>query len=190
VWCAEWRFGWHWVTREPGFGVLVFLALLNALVHAWPVATDPTALVRALEFHARLFAILIATIYAGELIWRDVDVRAAPLLAALAARPRLRLDGRAVGVLSGLMALPLALWGLALLLPLLRGAAPAPRCAAHWLLGIAAAQFIVLFVGSVLVHRMLQHKTIAHLVLITAWVAAIALGVSAAARPWALWGQC
>ncbi len=190
VWCAEWRFGWHWVTREPGFAILLLLAVLNATAQAWPVSADPSALLRALEFHGRLFAILIATIYAGELLWRDHDVGAALVLSALPAAPRVRLDGRAVGVLCGLLLLPVALWLLAVLLPLWRGAAPVPRCAAQWLLGVATAQFIVLFVLSVIVHRVLRHKTVAHLLLISAWIVAIALGADALARPWTQWGHC
>jgi ABC-2 type transport system permease protein len=187
---AEWRFGWRWVTRERGFAVLLALAVLNAAANGWRVAADPTALVRAVEFHARLFGILVATIYAGELIWRDRDVRAEQLLGVLPVGAALRLDGRATGVLTALLALPVALWAVTALLPLLRGAVPAVACSAGWLLGAAAPMFVVAFVVSLLVHRLVQHKTIGHLLLIAAWVGAIALGVDAAARPWSVWGWC
>jgi ABC-2 type transport system permease protein len=187
---AEWRFGWRWVTRERGFAVLLALAVLNAVANGWRVAADPTALLRAVEFHARLFGILVATIYAGELTWRDRDVRAEQLLGVLPVRAALRVDGRATGVLTALLALPVALWAVTAVLPLLRGAVPAVACSASWLLGAAAAMFVVAFVVSLLVHRLVQHKTIGHLVLIAAWVGAIALGAEAAARPWSVWGWC
>jgi ABC-2 type transport system permease protein len=187
---AEFAFGWRWVLKERGFAALLILALLNAVVNGWRVADNPTELVRALEFHARLFGILIATIYAGELVWRDRDVRAEEMLRALPASPGLRLVARASGVSSALLALPAALWLSAVVLPLLRGVAPDPICAARWLLGVSAPTFLVLLAVSLAVHRAVSHKTGAHLLLISAWVVAIALGVDGLAQPWGAWGSC
>ncbi|MFN9213644.1 MAG: hypothetical protein ACK6DK_03585 [Gemmatimonadota bacterium] len=187
---AEWRFGWRWVLRERGFAALVILALLNAMANGWPVAADPEALLRALEFHARLFAILVATIYAGELAWRDRDVRADGLLAALPASPATRLAGRTAGVLTGLAALPLALFGLGVALPALRGASPDAACAARWMLGVSAPGFAALLLGSLGVHLVVRSKTVAHLLVIAAWVAAIALGARGLAAPWGGYGRC
>lgn len=189
-WRAEFAFGLHWVLRERGFGVLLALALLNAAANGWRLADDPTALTRALEFHARLFAILVATIYAGELVWRDRDVRAQALLDALPVQQDLRLVARAAGVMLGLTLLPIGIAVMAALLPLLRGTAPDVACSAVWLGGVAGSGFVLLFTLSLAVHRIVQHKTGAHLLLISAWVAAIALGVDALAQPWSLWGDC
>lgn len=187
---AELTFGWRWVIRERGYTALIVLAVLNAIANGWRVADDPTALVRALEFHARLFGILIATIYAGELVWRDRDVRAEEMLRALPASPMLRLIARASGVGLALLALPLALWGVAVVLPVLTGSAPHPLCAARWLLGVSAPAFLLLLAISLAVHRAVNHKTGAHLLLISAWVLAVAVGVDALAQPWASWGSC
>lgn len=187
---TEFRFGWRWVTRERGLGVLLLLAVLNALANGWTVADDPSALVRALEFHARLFAILIATIYAGELVWRDRDVRAQELMDALPSAAGLRLAGRSAGVALALLALPAVLALSAVLLPALRGATPDAWCSLRWLLGVSAPQFLLLFGVSLLVHRVINHKTVAHLSLIALWVLAIALGFGQLAEPWAQWGSC
>jgi ABC-type transport system involved in multi-copper enzyme maturation permease subunit len=187
---AEILFGWRWVLRERGFAALLLLAVLNAAVNGWRVADDPSALVRSLEYHARLFGILIATIYAGELVWRDRDVRAAEMLRALPASPGGRLIARASGVGLALLALPAALWLVAAVLPLLQGVTPDPHCAARWLLGVSAPAFLGLLAVSLAVHRAVDHKTGAHLLLISAWVMAIALGVDALARPWQVWGHC
>jgi hypothetical protein len=188
---AELRFGWHWVTHERGFAALLFIALLNAVANGWSVSHDPTALVRALEFHARLFAILIATIYAGELVWRDRDVRADALFDALPVPAWVRLTGRAGGVALALLTLPVLLTMVALVLPKLTGAsAYAPLCSARWILGIGAPAFLGLLTLSLAVHRMVNHKTVAHLLVISAWVLAIALGADALARPWSQWGSC
>lgn len=187
---AEYGFGLHWVLQERGFAVLLLLALLNAIANGWSVAADPSALVRALEFHARLFAILIATIYAGELVWRDRDVRADALLDALPSGRDLRLVARAMGVLTALLALPLIIAMTGAVLPLLRGGRPDVTCAAAWLGGLGSLLFAGLFIISLALHRIVQHKTGAHLLLIAAWVSAIAAGVDALAQPWQVWGFC
>lgn len=187
---VEYAFGLHWVLKERGFGLLLLLALLNAIANGWSVATDASSLVRTLEFHARLFAILIATIYAGELVWRDRDVRADALLHALPSSPNLRLASRAAGVLTALLALPLTITTAALGLPLMQGGAPNVSCATTWLGGVGSLLFVGLFVVSLAVHRMVQNKTGAHLLLIAGWVGAIAAGVDAFAKPWQLWGWC
>ena len=188
---SEIGFGWRWVTRERGFAALLILALLNAVANGWSVSGDPTALVRTLEFHSRLFAILIATIYAGELVWRDRDTRTEEMLRALPVAALARLVGRAAGVALGLLALPMLLVAVATLLPLVAGTgAPATLCAARWILGYTAPTFVALLVVSLVVHRLVDHKTVAHLALISAWVIAIALGVDELARPWSVWGMC
>ena len=187
---AEWRFGWAWVLRERAVWALVILALLNALANGWPVARDSAALLAALEFHSRLFAILVATIYAGELVWRDREVRIDGMLRVIPGASGVRLAGRTAGVLSGLLVLPAALWVLSVVLPLLRGGASAPVCAARWLFGVSTPLFVGLLVGSLTVQRLLRSKTVAHLTVIGAWVTAIALGVRALAVPWAGYGVC
>lgn len=190
VWSSEYRFGLRWVLRDGGFVVLLGLALLNAFANGWSVATDSTALVRALEFHARLFGILIATIYAGELVWRDRDVRADAILDALPASRELRLLARASGVMTALLLLPLGVSLASLVLPLLRGGTMNATCTIPWLAGVGTVAFTLLFAASLAVHRIVQHKTAAHLLLISAWVAAIALGADALAQPWSRWGNC
>lgn len=190
IWSAEYRFGLHWVLRDGGFVVLLGLALLNALANGWSVAHDSTALVRALEFHARLFGILIATIYAGELVWRDRDLRAHAMLDALPASRELRLLARASGVLTALLLLPLGVSLASLVLPLVRGGTMNATCTIPWLAGVGTVAFTLLFASSLAVHRIVQHKTAAHLLLISAWVAAIALGADALAQPWSRWGDC
>lgn len=186
----EYAFGLRWVLHERGFAVLLLLAVLNAIANGWTVAGDSTALIRALEFHARLFAILIATIYAGELVWRDRDVRAQALLDALPVHRELRLVARATGVFTGLLALPLSLTLAAALLSLLRGGSGNIGCASAWLGGVGSLLFTGLFVISLFLHRIVQHKTAAHLLLIATWVIAIAAGAEALAQPWQLWGLC
>jgi hypothetical protein len=187
---AEFRFGWQWVRRERAVWALVMLALLNAFANGWPVARDSAALLGALEFHSRLFAILVATIYAGELTWRDREVRIDVLLRVIPGAAGVRLAGRTAGVLAGLLVLPAALWGLSVVVPLLRGGAPDAACAARWLFGVSTPLFAGLLLASLAVQHVLQSKTVAHLVVIGAWVTAIALGARALALPWPGYGVC
>ncbi|MDX2184283.1 MAG: hypothetical protein SFW08_09885 [Gemmatimonadaceae bacterium] len=188
---AEWRFGVRWALRERGIVALVLLATLNAIANAWPIAgLDNAAVLRATEFHARLFGILIATIYAGELVWRDRETRADALLGALPTAARVRLLGRAVGVGVSLAVLPAALFLVSIVLPLLRGAMPDLGCAARWMLGTSLPEFWGLLAVSVVVHAIVQHKTVAHLLLIAAWIGAITLGLRALAVPWSGYGVC
>ena len=197
-WRAEYRFGLHGVLHERGFAVLLLLALLNAVANGWSVANDSTALIRALEFHARLFAILIATIYAGELVWRDRDVRVQELLDALPVQRELRLVARSTGVLTALLTLPFSTFAAAMLLSMAHGMNKDTGgvlsahivCSAKWLAGVGSLQLAALFAISLAMHRMVQHKTAAHLLLIAAWVIAIAAGADALAQPWQVWGGC
>ncbi len=190
AWRSEFRFGLHWVLRERGLRVLLFLALLNAIANGWPLAADASDVIRGIEYHARLFGILIATIYAGELVWRDREAGAAALLDALPISRDHRLAARAAGVLSGLLLLPAALAMAGALLVLIGGQLSAMPCAMLWLAGVGGMLFTLLFVVSLLLHRVVQHKTAAHLLLISAWVLAIALGADALATPWQVWGSC
>jgi hypothetical protein len=89
-----------------------------------------------------------------------------------------------------LLALPLLLALVGVVLPMLRGAAAEVGCAIGWLAGVGGLSFTLLFAASLAVHRLVQHKTAAHLLLISAWVAAIALGADALAEPWRSWGAC
>jgi hypothetical protein len=83
-----------------------------------------------------------------------------------------------------------ALYGVAVLLPLLRGASPAPACGARWLLGVSAPLFAALLLGALAVHLIVRSKTVAHLLVIAAWVGAIALGARGLAASWVGYGRC
>lgn len=187
---AEWRFGWQWVRRERAVRALVLLAVLNAGANGWSVAGEREALLRAVEFHARLFAILVATIYAGELVWRDREVRIDEMLRVIPQRAGIRLVGRSAGVFAALFVLPLALWVVTIGLPLMRGGVPAPWCSARWLFGVSTPQLVAVLVSALAVHLIMRAKTVAHLVVIGAWVTAIALGARALAEPWGGYGVC
>ncbi len=183
-------FGFRWTVAERGFLALAIIAALNAIANAWSAAPDMGEVLRALEFHARVPAILIATIYAGELVWRDRELRIAPLFAVLPGPPPLRLVGRTLGVIAAQGVLVGILLLAALALVRARGTMPPIACALGWMAGVAWPLFAGLLLASLAVHLVVRRKAAAHLLLISLWVGAIALGATGLARPWPAFGRC
>lgn len=196
------RFDARFVFRSPAFFVLLAIGVLNAWGGLWyageldgtEVYPATRLMVQALEGSFTIIPIIIAVFYAGELVWRDRELRVDALLRALPGSPAVRLAARTAGVLCGLLLLPTVLWALAAVLPLLRGGTSAPMCAARWLLGVSAPQCAALLLLSLLVQlvvrRLRGSKTVAHFLVIGAWVAAIALGARGLAVPWSGYGVC
>ncbi len=179
----------RWMLRDAGWRVLSLLGAVNVGVHALveaPLAASPAdATAHAmlmLGTHARLFLILLATIYAGELVWRERDDRSAPLLDTLPITTGAMVAGRIAGCIVAQCALVGLLAGVA-------GAATvmAVGRAIEWvpLMVAVATQVAVPFVGwmllALLVHVLVQQKVVAHLLVIAGWVLAVlASGGSAA----------
>ncbi|MFN9310712.1 hypothetical protein [Gemmatimonas sp.] len=189
------RFTASWMVHDGGWRIVRVLAVLNATANAAarPItrtAGEPpfVAVLLLVSEHARLFLILLATVYAGELVWRDRDVRVHEVVAALPVSRTALLLGRVQGLLlaQGRIVLPLAVS--ALLVAAFRGDASTTHGAAWlaqwvaWSLFVLWLPFAQLTLLSLAVHLLLDHKVAAHLLLITGWVLAVVLdgqGVSA-----------
>ncbi|MBY0492212.1 MAG: hypothetical protein K2R93_20400 [Gemmatimonadaceae bacterium] len=175
-----------WITLDGGWRAVSALAVLNAGANAWAAtrgAASAATILDAVYTHSRLFLILLATVYAGELVWRERDVRVASVLDAIGVAPRALFTGRLLGVVQAQLAVigPLVLVGALLAF----GSAPTLRTAAlilTWAVFTLWLPFVQLTALSLAVHALLNHKVAAHLVLITGWVMAVVLdrqGVSA-----------
>lgn len=181
----------RWTWRERGWRVIALLGVLNVFAHA--IGSDGAA-AASLEYaqaialvreHARLFLILLATIYAGEILWRDQDQRVVELVESTPVSTATLVGGRVVGLLLSQAALVTVLLlaaalGLALrhrtavsVLPLLAGGA-------LWVL-VPFAQWLLL---SLAVHVAIRHKVMAHLTLIAGWAAAVALDANGVSAWW------
>lgn len=189
------RFTASWMVHDGGWRIVRVLAVLNATANAAArpitrtVGEPPfVAVLLLVSEHARLFLILLATVYAGELVWRDRDVRVHEVVAALPVSRTALLLGRVQGLLlaQGRIVLPLVVS--ALLVAAFRGDASTTHGAAwlaHWVawsLFVLWLPFAQLTLLSLAVHLLLDHKVAAHLLLITGWVLAVVLdgqGVSA-----------
>jgi hypothetical protein len=183
------RFTASWMQFDGGWRVVVLLAVVNALFNAvtrtvpsqgTPSARFATVLALVSE-HSRLFLILLATVYAGELVWRERDVRVHQLIDAMPVSRRTVALGRILGLLLAQrrVIVPLAL--VALAAGLLRSdiaTAVVPGLLPVWLawsvfvLWLPFAQLTAL---SLAVHVLLDNKVMAHLLLITGWVVAVVL---------------
>lgn len=187
-------FTMRWMAGDGGWRIVAGLAVLNALLNAalrplpstFGADTAVPALLLVSE-HARLFLILLATVYAGELRWRDRDTRVDQLVDSLPVSTRVQVAGRVQGLLlaQGTIVGPLAIG--ALLVSLGRGADASWLTAqwwAAWSLFVLWLPFAQLTVLSLAVHTLLDHKVGAHLLLITGWVLAVTLDRQGVAQWW------
>ncbi|MCE2902865.1 MAG: hypothetical protein ACK5XT_09900 [Gemmatimonas sp.] len=172
----------HWMAVDGGWRTVAGLAVLNALLNAVlrPLTGDDggvSALLLVSE-HARLFLILLATVYAGELCWRERDLRIDEIMDTLPVSRRDHVAGRVQGLLlaQGTIVGPLAIGALLVLLG--RGgtvSAVGVQAWLAWTVFVLWLPFAHLTVLSLAVHALIDHKVGAHLLLITGWVLAVTL---------------
>jgi hypothetical protein len=175
-----------WMQHDGGWRIVAALAVLNACANAvarpLPSADMPpfAAALLLVSEHARLFLILLATVYAGELVWRERDVRVHALIDAMPVSLHTLVAGRIQGLLMAQRAVVLPLAAAALLIAIARaglGAAWQEQGALWlaWSVFVLWLPFAQLTLLSLAVHVLLDHKVAAHLLLITGWVVAVVL---------------
>jgi hypothetical protein len=174
---ARWTF--RWTLRERGFITLALLGALNALANAWRAGgSSPTAgdVLGTVQEHARIFLILVATIYAGELVWRERDVRTDAMRDVLPVGTGSLVAGKIGGILLAQAVLVLPLLLVALVVGYFRGAAGMSfGLATAWIGGIVYPFLAQLTLLSLLVHAVVQQKVAGHVLLIVGWVLAVAM---------------
>lgn len=181
----------RWTWRERGWRVIALLGVLNVFAHAISgdvmasATLDGVQVVSLVREHARLFLILLATIYAGELLWRDQDQRVVELVESAPVPTMVLVGGRVVGLMASQAALVTALLLAATLGLLLRQRVPEsvfPLIVGGGLwVFVPFAQWLIL---SLAVHVAIRHKVMAHLTLIAGWVAAVAFDANGVTSPW------
>lgn len=175
------RYVARWMLRDPGWQVLAVLGMLNVGIHA---ALDASAarsraqltetVITGLALHARLFLILLATIYAGELVWREAEDRSAGLFDSMPIGDGARMAGRVAGVVAAQCVLVIAL----VLAASCGGLIGNPvGIDAGTIVRRASGEILSPFIGwmavSLLVHVVVRHKVAAHLLCIAGWVLAV-----------------
>ena len=179
----------RWMLRDTGWRVLTVLGIVNVAIHAYVdarSATDGAGATRvaltALQLHARLFLVLLATIYAGELVWREAEERSDAFFEVQSPGRTARLAGRIGGAFAAQCALVAALAiAAALAATVASGQHMALQAFSIAVLSQMLWPFASWLIFSLLVHVLVGHKVAAHLCCIGAWVLAVlSLG---AARP-------
>jgi len=186
----------RWMQRDGGWRVVAWLAALNASANAWSrsTATSTTADVLGLVAeHSRLFLILLATVYAGEVLWRDRDLRIDALGDTMPISTRAMAIGRLTGLFRAQLTVVFAIAFAAVVVLIARAlAAPTNTTLSASLAALGTAwivfgiwlPFAQLAGLSVAVHAIVNHKVLAHLLLITGWVAAVTLDRHGASAWW------
>lgn len=183
------HFTLRWTWRERGWLIIATLGVLNVASHAFTAApnivADAAGVVALVREHARLFLILLATIYAGEILWRDVDERVVELINSTPIRSAQLVLSRLLGVMTAQLTLVMALAGVAWAARLLVGGAPsAPQVLAYGVLWLFVP-FALWLIMSLTVHVLVGNKIIGHLSLIAGWVLAVAIDANGWAQsPW------
>ncbi len=187
-----------WMSRDGGWRVVTLLAAVNATLNGWTrtpaVASGETILLLVSE-HARLFLILLATVYAGELLWRERDTRVDALVDTTPIATRTLALGRIGGLFVAQLPVVLLLGAGALLVLVGHSVQPvaalggAPRDGvastfAAWWLFVLWLPFAQLTALALAVHAAVRHKVLAHLLLITGWVLAVVLDRHGATTWW------
>lgn len=177
------RYVSRWMLRDPGWRVLTLLGAVNVGVHAFhapALASGGSGSVSVLLEHSRLFLILLATIYAGELVWREREERSAPLFDGLPVATRTLVAGRIAGVIVAQGVLVAVLTAASVSGTMARGGVLEADIARS-----ATAQVLVPFVAwmllSLAVHVVVQQKVVAHLLCIAGWaLASVRFGAATA----------
>ena len=171
----------RWMLRDTGWRVLAVLGIVNVAIHAYVdarSASDSAGTTRvtlaALQLHARLFLVLLATIYAGELVWREAEERSDAFFEVQSPGRTARLAGRVGGAFAAQCALVAALaMAAALAATIASGHHVATREFAIAVLSQMLWPFVSWLILALLVHVLVWHKVAAHLCCIGAWVLAV-----------------
>jgi ABC-type transport system involved in multi-copper enzyme maturation permease subunit len=177
----------RWMLRDTGWRVLAVLGTLNVTVHVvvdtsrGMSPTDLSAvLVAAMALHARLFLILLATIYAGEIVWREREDRTAGLFDALPVSDGDVVMGRIVGVVVAQGALVIAMAAVVAATGALRsGSTVAVGVFVRGVWAAVVLPFVSWMLLALGVHVVVQQKVVAHLLCIVGWMTAVWLGGAA-----------
>lgn len=184
------RFTAQWVSGDGGWKIVAGLAAANALLNAWTRAGDQlqlVALLDAVREHARIFLVLLATVYAGEVVWRDRDVRVDALIDTMPISTRIVALGRVLGVAVAQSRVVAWLSVGALVIAWWHGVMVEATDMVTWMVWTIWhiwAPFLEWTVLSLAVHVVVRHKVGAHLALITGWVVAVVLDRAGADGWW------
>jgi hypothetical protein len=181
------RFTLREIAADRLYLALLALGALNAGFGGWRAARgsvppDPAAATeRALGFvaaHGRVFALLVAAVWAGELVWRERDLRADAVRDVLPARTASAVAGKLTALGLALLPMALALVAAAGVVATLRGMPWAWGDALRWGVATAWPALARLALVATALHALVQQKVAGHFALVLLWLVVVALGAA------------
>jgi len=179
------RFFFTSIVREPVFLAIAIIALVNVSLGAWnvdrlygtPIWPVTAEMIGYLNGGLFLFTILLTTIYAGELVWRERQLRADGATDALPVPTFVVASGKLLGFLGAM--------GVLLLVAMLATMGVQTFKGYHHyefplylqaLLGVVLPTTIELTALALLVHTLVNNKYVGHVVMILFYVLTTVLG--------------
>ena len=173
------RFFFASIVREPVFLALSIIALVNTGLGAWysdrlygtPIWPVTAEMIRWLNGGVVLFVILLTTIYAGELVWRERQLRADGATDALPVPTTVVVGGKLLGFLAAMAVMLMVVWLSTLGVQTLKGYHHYEfPLYAQVLLGVVWPTTVQLTVLALLVHTLVNNKYVGHMVMIVFYV--------------------
>jgi ABC-2 type transport system permease protein len=179
------RFFFASIVREPVFLAIAIIALVNVSLGAWnvdrlygtPIWPVTAEMIGYLNGGLLLFTILLTTIYAGELVWRERQLRADGATDALPIPTVVVAGGKLLGFLGAM--------GVLLLVATLSTVGVQTFKGYHHyevplylqaLLGVVLPTTVELTALALLVHTLVNNKYVGHVVMILFYVLTTVLG--------------
>lgn len=169
----------HSIVRQLPFAVIVVVGLINlgiAVTYAevvfgqtaWPVTYTVVEVIRG-QF--TLFFMVLIALFAGELVWRERELRADQIVDALPAQTSATMLGKVVGLVLAEAALLALLMGAGMFYQLASGYTQLePLLYVTYLFGTVLPPLAQMTMLAVLIHVVANHKYLGHALVIFAFV--------------------
>lgn len=173
------RFFFASIVREPIFLAIALIGMTNVALVAWyadklngtPIWPVTAEMVRALTGGIGLFVILLTTIYAGELVWRERQLRADGATDALPVPTGVVVFGKLLGFLGAMAVMVLATLVAVLGVQTFKGYHRYEMVLyAETILGVLWPSTVQLTLLAILVHTVVNNKYVGHVVMIVFFV--------------------
>ena len=184
LWSLSW-FTFRMILRDVAFRAIAAIGIVNVVMSVWyadrlyDVPTWPvTAVVTETIIGAfQLFFIILATVYAGELVWRERQLGADQVTDTLPVSDGLQLGGKLFGLVAAMALLILVLAVAGMGVQAVKGYTNfEPWLYARHLYGLMFPSAIQVTLLAFLVHVLVNQKYLGHAVVLTFWILMIVIG--------------
>ena len=173
------RFVFVSIVREPVFLAISLIGVINVALGSWyadrqygtPIWPVTAEMIQWLGGGIALFVILLSTIYAGELVWRERQLRADGATDALPVPTSVVIGGKVLGFLGAMAVMLVVVLMATLGVQTVKGYHRYEIALyAQMLLGIVWPTTVQLTLLALLVHTLVNNKYVGHVVMIVFYV--------------------